>query len=1156
MSGSEIQAQPVGPWKVLADRLDFSRYAPEPAAPAEERHVDSKRWGRQLILKSTSGQYLQLGESDEFLWRNMDGAQSVQELVLLYFHRYESFAFDRISHLIGRLREHGLLKERPVEAFRALAKRLERHRPEAVFSRLASMFIEHRMEVRGLDRVLSFFHRWFFWPFFSRPAYALYIILAALGTSAFVKVLLDGRFEIRDVFTSEGSVAYGAVALSVAFTVMAAIHQLSHIFAAKALGREVPCAGFMITYGLPFVFAQTTDVWLEGRFPRIASSLAGTVSDLLVGSAAALFLVACPQSDWAPLVFKLAAVSYAALFMDLNPLFEMDGYYALEDYLEIPGLRAKSLAFVRGELWRKLREREHFDRQERIFSVYGILAVGWLVVLVTSVIVFLVTKFEASVTDILHGTSWGSVVMALAAMVFFVIPLLVALLAFAALAIWRAVRWMRTHPALRDPRRLTHAILACMVLVCAVILIVPRLAMEVVELPVAATYFGQLEEALSRDLFMPIWGLVFPAIVPGVFAASFVLAMGASREVAGSRLSTSVRLLAAFCATEVLRAAWGSYSLTWGIATPLVGMVGVALESLVWVALFFWAGHLLFRVELRLMKTLPRILLGIVALTAVLGAAHLGSQTGHTPLGSALVGLAAASFTLATVAILSTLVNYSRTMLWPGWVLLLAAMGARNVAGVGRLTDRVVLSGIQVDLIGAVLVLFSLLLLRTILRLSSVRVSRRKRTRRDEPGDRARLLDALAFIIESLAENLYQAYGRRTSATMQREFNTSAAAGNRSLRLRDAAHGEDSSHVRLDTASLDAKPIIAIEEEGRWALGLIERQAKGLAGTRFFTQLMTAAYDELYWSEREPVYEHLLRGFDWTKSIARVPAIIETSVDELIEGTPLFEGLTLNERRSLAGTLRHRRVGPAEMVVREGDAADAFYLIADGSLEVFHDDAPNEAIATLTRGDYFGEATALDNARRSASVRARTDAELLVLDRTDFRSFARSHISVTDRVEDAKEVVALLRTMPAFREVPLAQLALMASLMKSVRLLPGTEVIAQGEIGTSMYIIRQGQVEVVAAREGAVDRRVAVLGPGEYFGEIALVESVPRTATVKTLTECELYALSKEDFDRRIGRSIVAIQALGRISSRRRREIHERTSEFEFAFSKRDSAST
>jgi putative peptide zinc metalloprotease protein len=51
------------------------------------------------------------------------------------------------------------------------------------------------------------------------------------------------------------------------------------------------------------------------------------------------------------------------------PLLELDGYYMLVDWLEIPLLRSRAFAFVRSDLWRKLRARQPFDREERIFAV-------------------------------------------------------------------------------------------------------------------------------------------------------------------------------------------------------------------------------------------------------------------------------------------------------------------------------------------------------------------------------------------------------------------------------------------------------------------------------------------------------------------------------------------------------------------------------------------------------------------------------------------------------------------------------------------------------------------------------------------------------------------------------------------------------------------
>ena len=350
---------------------------------------------------------------------------------------------------------------------------------------------------------------------------------------------------------------------------------------------------------------------------------------------------------------------------------------------------------------------------------------------------------------------------------------------------------------------------------------------------------------------------------------------------------------------------------------------------------------------------------------------------------------------------------------------------------------------------------------------------------------------------------------------------------------------------RFESSDFESAGILRIAEECRWTLGEIERVASMLAGSRFLHRLVTAVYDELYWNEREPVYEHVMSAFPWAAAVAHLPRPQKGGIDELIEGAPLFEGLDAEERADLTSRMRPRRVRAGKQVVREGDPADAFYLISSGELEVFHSDAPDEALATLSAGDYFGEAVHEDGARRGASVRAKTDAEVLDLDAADYRAFVREHMSVADKVEAASEIVGMLRRMPAFRELPLAQVAILASTMKPESVAEGETVVRQGDPGTALYVIRSGEVEVLVERDGPA-RRVAVLGRGEYFGEIALIESVPRTATVRAIVDCELLILEKEDFDRRVGRSLAAIQGLGRISSRRRREISERQTDAAF----------
>lgn len=101
----------------------------------------------------------------------------------------------------------------------------------------------------------------------------------------------------------------------------------------------------------------------------------------------------------------------------------------------------------------------------------------------------------------------------------------------------------------------------------------------------------------------------------------------------------------------------------------------------------------------------------------------------------------------------------------------------------------------------------------------------------------------------------------------------------------------------------------------------------------------------------------------------------------------------------------------------------------------------------------------------------------------------------------------LLRANRIFAPLPPDTAEELAHRLAPVRLAAGDVVFRQGEPGDRFYLVAEGEVE--AAPEG---RAASVLGPGESFGEIALLRDVPRTATVTARTETLLYALERDDF--------------------------------------------
>ena len=102
-----------------------------------------------------------------------------------------------------------------------------------------------------------------------------------------------------------------------------------------------------------------------------------------------------------------------------------------------------------------------------------------------------------------------------------------------------------------------------------------------------------------------------------------------------------------------------------------------------------------------------------------------------------------------------------------------------------------------------------------------------------------------------------------------------------------------------------------------------------------------------------------------------------------------------------------------------------------------------------------------------------------------------------------------------------------ASTMQRIHLEPGQVVIREGDIGTRFYIVIRGQLEVVRKRSGG-EEKLAVLKDGDHFGELALLRSTRRAATVRALTPVDLLALDQADFTALAGTGLLHLDELER----------------------------
>jgi CRP-like cAMP-binding protein len=121
---------------------------------------------------------------------------------------------------------------------------------------------------------------------------------------------------------------------------------------------------------------------------------------------------------------------------------------------------------------------------------------------------------------------------------------------------------------------------------------------------------------------------------------------------------------------------------------------------------------------------------------------------------------------------------------------------------------------------------------------------------------------------------------------------------------------------------------------------------------------------------------------------------------------------------------------------------------------------------------------------------------------------AWSKLNAIDRtVRVPVERIELLQGNPIFAPLPPITVEQLAEVLEEVPVSAGSEVVRQGEAGDRFYLIKEGEFEVIVDGEP-----VQTLGPGESFGEIALLRDVPRTATVRARTDALVFALDRLHF--------------------------------------------
>ena len=204
--------------------------------------------------------------------------------------------------------------------------------------------------------------------------------------------------------------------------------------------------------------------------------------------------------------------------------------------------------------------------------------------------------------------------------------------------------------------------------------------------------------------------------------------------------------------------------------------------------------------------------------------------------------------------------------------------------------------------------------------------------------------------------------------------------------------------------------------------------------------------------------------------------------------------------------MREQEVKAGELIIKEGDDGDFFYVVDSGRFGVYKEGIDG-CLKTETQGGYFGELALMYNAARAATIKAEEDSVVWSLDRESFRALASKRVSAKRQSHEAA-----LKSIPLLQTLKSVELASIADALTVKDYEAGVEVVKQGDPGDCFFIIEWGGVEFV--KDGQSVGRAAT---GGYFGELALLTDAPRAATVKTTVPSKLASLDGAAFARVLG---------------------------------------
>lgn len=222
----------------------------------------------------------------------------------------------------------------------------------------------------------------------------------------------------------------------------------------------------------------------------------------------------------------------------------------------------------------------------------------------------------------------------------------------------------------------------------------------------------------------------------------------------------------------------------------------------------------------------------------------------------------------------------------------------------------------------------------------------------------------------------------------------------------------------------------------------------------------------------------------------------------------LLNRLDEEQLQNILDAMEERHVSNNEIVIKQGDDGDNFYIIESGTYDILIGD---QKVGQYNDSGFFGELALMYNMPRAATIKSITEGTLWSLDRKTFRQ-----IIVKANAVKRAQFEEFLKSVEILQNINEMERAKIADVMESKKFKENEVIIKQGDTIDSssfVYFLMSGTVSVIVDGQ-----EVKKMEQGSYFGELALLSSKPRAATITVVSkDATAGVLDVNAFERLLG---------------------------------------